>query len=604
LNLFLVGRSRSGPIEPEPARGTIRDLAARLPFPPEVQVRLWSSPDGSALAACVSHDPEQLGGVRYAHFDDDRMALFAGRPIQWVDETACDGRVPLDPRHYLRPPDQWVDGLDGRCAVARWDHGDGALEIYTDPQGCYPVFWTEVGPVRWASNSAKLLSTLGGNRGLRRSALAALLGCDHSLDGEAWWEGVHRVPRGAVWRLDRDGRIQTRERLPFSAMAQLFGSGFEPGAAAGLITAAVAALGDWPGRPSVIPVTAGRDSRTILAAARRAGLPVRATTVGLPWASGWPETEDVRRGRAVCRRVGVEHERITVGPRASVFEDPAGNARTVALVAPVPVCQYDAMTLPPDVPPGLLEIVHMGLGGEFARTRFGLGDGLDRDGLVRHLTDIAMPRPPEPLLSADGRRLVSDTVRAHVDEYLAAGVRPVDLPDVFYLNNHMAPWGGGVQGAHEYVQDTVSAMWAWRLLGQEWGLPAQGRERNLFQLRVLPILSPELMREPFQGNPWPDSARPRVVRMRHVAGVLAEELRLRRRSHSPDWEGRGPMDLFAQHLEQVREHVAGHPHHPAWDVLDRRRVERRLRRPAALWDRRSRAYAWRLGTVFMGDLES
>ena len=604
MNLFLVGYSASAPVAGEAASGVLADLAKRVPFLPDPEVRLWRSASGRAVAACVTHPADRVGGARYFCFETDRMALFAGRPVQWTGDVDCDGRRTVDAGHYLQPPREWLEGLDGRCAVARWNGEEEALEIYTDPQGCYPVFWTEVATTRWISNSAKLLSTLKGTRELRRSALAALLGCDHSLDGEAWWDGVHRVPRGAVWRLDRSGGIDRRERLPFSEMAELFGSGFEPDAAASLITAAVAACADWPGRPSVIPVTAGRDSRTILAAALRAGLQFEAMTVALPWSSGWPETEDVRGGRAVCQRVGVFHERNAIGPRTSVFEDPAANARTLALVAPLPICQYDAMTLPPRLPAGALDVVHMGLGGEFARARFGLGTGLDRAGLVRHLTDIVMPHPPEPLLSADGRQLVVETVRAQVDQYLDAGVAASDVPDLFYLNNHMAPWGGGVQGAHEYVQDTVSAMWAWHLLGQEWGLPAHLRPRNLFQLRVLPLLSAELLKEPFQGNPWPPSARPRLDRMRHIGGVLAEEVRLRRRPRRPEWDGSSPIELFARHLDHVREHVAAQPGHQAWDVLDRHRVERQLRRPAALWDRRSRTYAWRLGTVFMGDLDS
>jgi hypothetical protein len=273
-------------------------------------------------------------------------------------------------------------------------------------------------------------------------------------------------------------------------------------------------------------------------------------------------------------------------------------------VAPIPCSQYDAMTLPTELPEGPLDVVHMGLGGEFARARFGLGIGLDADGLTAYLTGIVMPRPPQPILSADGRDLVAQTVRGQVEQYLASGVAHADVPDVFYLNNHMAPWGGGVQGAHEYVQDTVSALWSWRLLGHEWGLPAPMRPRNVFQLRVLEQLSPDLMRVPFQGNPWPRSARPRLERARHIAGVLASEVRLRVPSRRPEWEARRPTDLFAGVLATVRDHVSSQPQHPAWDVLDRRRVERLLRRPAGLWDRRSRTYVWRLGTVFMSDLEA
>jgi hypothetical protein len=604
VNVFVLGRSKSGPLDDGTAKAALADLADRLPYLAEAEVRLWHSADGSAMAAHLAHGPDRLGGVRYAAFEPDRMALFAGRPLQWVAEDSCHGRDPLDPRHFLRPPEQWVEGLDGRCAIARWDPVDEALEVYTDPQGCYPVFWAAIGDAWWLSNSPRVLARMKPAGELRRSALAALIGCDHSLDGESWWQGVERIPRGAVWRLRSGGRRETAERLPVSEMASLFGAGFEADLATRLITTAVAACADWPGRRNVLPLTAGRDSRTVLAAALRAGVELSTMTVALPWSPGWPETEDVRRGRELSYRAGLSHELAAIGPRASVFEDPAASARTLAVVAPLPVSQYDLMTLPPTLPSGPLDVVHMGLGGEFARARFGTGTGLDANGLAEHLTNIVMPEPPQPIVSPEGREVIARTVRAEVDEYLGQGVAPADVPDVFYLNNHMAPWGGGVQGAHEYVQDSVSAMWSWRLLAQEWGLPAEIRRRNIFQLHVLQRLSADLMRVPFQGDPWPRSARPRRERYGHIAGVLLDELRLRAPSRRPEWDGRSPIDLFASYLAHVREHVAAHPRHQVWDVLDRRRVERLLRRPAGLWDRRSRSYAWRLGTVFMSDIQA
>ena len=602
MNLFLLGCS-SAPIDDAAASRALADLAKRLPYFPDPDVRAWRSAGGHAVAACVTHSADRVGGTDYACFEDDRMAIFAGRPIQWVGDAECEGRATLDARHYLQAPQQWLEALDGRCAVARWDDSADRLEVYTDPQGCYPVFWAEVGDTRWVSNSPALLAGLRGAREVRRTALATFLGCDHSLDGEAWWEGVHRVPSGAVWRIHRGEHIDTHERLPLAEMAGLFGSGFDPQATARLLVAAVRACAAWPGRPSVVSVTGGRDSRTILAAALRAGLDFSAMTVAMPWAPGWPETDDVRRGRALSQRVGVPHERVIVGPQASVFEDPQASARTLALVAPLPLSQYDAMTLPSRLPPGPLEALHMGLGGELARAYFGLGDGLDAAGLTRRLLSIVMPRPPEPLLSADGRQLVAETVRGRVDRYLEAGVAAADVPDVFYYNNRMASWGGAVQGAHEYVQDTMSAMWSWRLLGQVWGTPGHARERNLFLRRVLPILSTELMSEPFQRDAWRVSGPGRRDHLRRAAGVAADELRLRRWPGRREPDGVGPMELFARHLQHVREHVAAHPQHPAWDVLDRRRVERHLRRSAALCDRRSRAYVWRLGTVFMGDID-
>ena len=49
---------------------------------------------------------------------------------------------------------------------------------------------------------------------------------------------------------------------------------FEPERAAELLTAATGALADWPGRPNVVQLSGGRDSRVVLAAALAAGADV------------------------------------------------------------------------------------------------------------------------------------------------------------------------------------------------------------------------------------------------------------------------------------------------------------------------------------------
>ncbi len=67
---------------------------------------------------------------------------------------------------------------------------------------------------------------------------------------------------------------------------------------------------------------------------------------------------------------------------------------------------------------------------------------------------------------------------------------------------------------------------------------------------------------------------------------------LRRRSRS------AVRDPFATTLEEISELVLGQPDHPAWQLLDRPRVEQLLASDAAALDTMSRYYAWRLATVF------
>jgi hypothetical protein len=52
-------------------------------------------------------------------------------------------------------------------------------------------------------------------------------------------------------------------------------------------------------------------------------------------------------------------------------------------------------------------------------------------------------------------------------------------------------------------------------------------------------------------------------------------------------------------LDAVRGAVTAQPGHVAWQVLDRGRVDGLLARDAAGLDEMSRAYVWRIATVFL-----
>ena len=214
-----------------------------------------------------------MGGVPYALAERDRLALFSGRPIRWTGDREADGRGPIDPRHFIEGPDS--SALDGRFVAVRCDDARGELDVITDPVGAYPIYETQVEEVHWLSNNAELLRDLRGTRELDPAALAAVLGGGWSLRGDPVWAGVKRG--GAGFAADR--------------LAPLFGAGFDADRAAALLTAATRALADWPGRPNVVPITGGRDSRLVLAAARRAG----------GWCAARAKTTPARAGPPRCR---------------------------------------------------------------------------------------------------------------------------------------------------------------------------------------------------------------------------------------------------------------------------------------------------------------
>lgn len=603
MNLFLVGWSaalsgrRPGAADPEGLQAADRAAAVlealRAPFFADEAVERWTAPSGRAAAAWLSHAPERLGGVRYAAAEGGRLALFAGRPIRWQGDAA-DGRGPLDPALYLT--ESWEDALDGRFAVVR--AGDEGVDVVTDPLGAYPVFRCEADGTVWVSNSPWALRQLRGPAPLDLDALAGVLGGGWSLDGVPLWKGITRVP----WR---------------ASTAVPSGSGFDPDRAARLLTEGTRALADWPGRPNVVLVTGGRDSRLILAAAQRAGIAFEART------GGTPDAPDVVLGRQVAEAAGVEHGLLAPHPHGDFMAHWRAMAATLARTTGGTATLGDAAGFPlgPNpAPPAPLPLWHTGQGGEIARGYYGAAGGDPVGRLYRAFTG-RRPGRTEPL-SAEGARRVREQIATWADQQRAAGARDEDLPDLFYLHRRMATWAAPTHAAVEPIRDSTSPLWSAWLLPDLLGLPAARRAREEFHLRVLERLAPELVDLPFEGGrPWPAKQGALGRRALRVA-VLARKARAEAgrqwaaRAAAPPPPTAGPAgtaasagaappgdataDPFAAVLPEIRDVVLADADHPAWRVLDRARVEELLSRPAAGLDAMSRAYVWRLATVFGG----
>jgi hypothetical protein len=606
MNLFVVVWSGEGPVDAAAPERTVASLLERLPFFPGRPVETWQAGSGRAAAAWVSHAPEDTGGVRYVHgWEEDRLALFSGRPIAWTAAAEADGRAPLDPRFYLDPPEQWMHALDGRFTALRF--AGGVLDVVSDQLGAYPVYATELegeGGTRAISNSAEALRLLrGGARDMSAPVLASLIGGGWSLEGHPLWEGIERLRRGALHRFAPGREPERIDLLLPSEVTDMLGAGFDAERAAAVATASARALADWPGRPNVVPVTGGRDSRLVLGAALAAGIDFETTTGGEP---GHP---DVDIGRELARVAGVPHRILEHDPHGSVTSDWRRAAELLDLTTSGTSSLADAAGFPFGPRPGPLVLWHSGQGGEVARSYYGLGEGLDRDGLVERIYRAFVARRPGrvDLLGDLGERLVRGQVLRFVNEQLDAGADPADVPDLFYLQRRMGTWAGPSHGAVEYVRDTTSPLWSHRLLPDQLGLPATDRARELFHLRVLERLAPQLVDVPFEdGRPWParqsELAR-RVRRARTLAvKVRAEALRRARavagRGRTPGASAASEADPFARVLGEIREAVLAQPDHDAWQVLNRARVEALLARDPASLDTMSRYYAWRLATVF------
>jgi hypothetical protein len=586
VNTFVVGWSRDGAAEVAPAATALERLLRALPFK-LAPIAAWVAPDRRSSAAWASHEPEAVGGVAYVRADDDSLAMFSGRPIAWAGDRA-DGRSPLDPAHYLGPAAGWAPSLDGRAAAV--SAAAGRLEVWSDPLGAYPLYVLETADACWISNNAEVLRHIADSREMDRTALASLVGGGWPLDGDPIWSRVRRLPPG-LRTFGTDVAVpDPRPRL---------GRGLEAEAAANTLIETVRALADWPGRPNVVPVTGGRDSRVVLAAARAAGIDFTATT------GGAPDDDDVRIGAELARWAGVPHERIAPDPSGDMWSRPRRSARTLMFTSAGTASLADAAGFPLAPRSGPLPLWHTGQGGEIGRAYYAARYGRSR--AVRALEHAFTGRRPgrRPPLNEHGLALVRGQIDSWADEQLEAGARPHDLADLFYLTKRMGTWAGPTHGAVEWVRDSTSALWSRRVVPHLLAPSRQAREAEHFHREVLGLLAPELLELPLAGGGWRSRSviRRRATRARRLASRSADELRTRLRPRprpAAATEGDRDEDPFNT-VRDLVANAAENRSHPVFDVLDPARVDELLASSSA--DTMRRYYVWRLATVLLADGE-
>ena len=233
MNLFLIGWRPDGGLDGADAEGHVRRLLAQLPPGRPAHVRDWIAPSGRLVLACATHGAEHLGSVRYAYLEEHRWSLFSGRPIRCTGEDRADGRSPLDPCFYLAPEAEWLHQLDGRWVAARYDDRRGALEMFADALGAYPLYRGRAGKTHWLSNSAELVRDAVGSGEIEPAATAGLIATGWSLSWNPLWAGVHRITQGAVLALDADGSERETHQLPLAALATMIGAALTPTARPG-----------------------------------------------------------------------------------------------------------------------------------------------------------------------------------------------------------------------------------------------------------------------------------------------------------------------------------------------------------------------------------
>lgn len=600
MNVFVVGWSESGRADLTLALGALDASDLVREKLGGVVPRGWASPDGHVVVASVEHSASEVPGARYLHLENDRMALFAGRPFVWTDEYRADGVSTLDAAFFVTRSLSG-DDLDGRLAVVRYEGATGTLEVLTDRLGAYPLFAADGAGMTWFGNTPFAVARASGRMDLDAEALGSFLSIGWSLGGRPIWSGVRRLPRATLEVHRRGGRAVSTDLLPARTIAGFFGQAPDMVNAARVLTATVSAQGSWPGRPNVVPISGGRDSRVILAAALAVGLDFSSRTLAFPRAAGYPETPDVVIGGEVMAAVGRERAVVTPSEEGGL----RWSAHLVRQATHGLISLLETGLIPSYAGGSPLEVIHSGGGGELSRGLLFLGDDPTDREVSSSVFRNWVHRVPHPITRGETLETVARYIGEWVGRHRELGFASSDLPDAFWLFERLQCWLAPPQHLQELSNDTTAPLWSLRMLPFTFAGTSRSRTGEPLHYGLLSELAPGLMRIRFDGiSPsWPSfpaSAR-HARRQRDLAFKVRREAQ--RRFEARRRERRGVLDpLLDSARRDVVTALSSLDGHVAWDVLDRKRTMKLLTRDLYTLDPRSQSTIWRLATVLCADL--
>lgn len=458
----------------------------------------------AALEEIGSSSITGVGPIKLSYWGLDPIAtdsaeLLLSRVRRRSTGTVGDGEI----RDLIRRnPIRLTELLPPFGAAASIDDG---VMMLADSMGFRPLFHS--GP---AQGGVGVLSTSALLAGRIRSApldhvgvaVQSLLGWQ--LGDRTILEGIHKLPPGAIARLDGDG-VHVTER-PVDPGVTISLDQAVSQAADILRSSMNALLDDHPG--AVLQLTGGLDSRLLLSAiptSRRKGL--HAMTLGVPG------SRDVVIASQICARYGLQHSVHGLADLADLEPAEAWElCRTAAT-------RLDGMSDPVALAAlGVAErnfaqgVRISGLGGEVARGFYYVGRVHPRKYTRKDAEQLAAWRmfvneAVEPgLLTDDFSAWTRDIANAEVYAALRAGSDEwFRATDVLYLDHRMQRWAGATDAAVGYQRLVVNPMLDHDFLR----ICARLRPVDKAQFRFLAALQmeidPELGRRPLEGRPSPST---------------------------------------------------------------------------------------------------
>jgi len=550
-------------------------LAAAAQDFPELDASTLSefrSSDGRLVFAAMTHAPAAASNRRYLARLGSVAVAFDGLP---VDGQA--GFHAADAAGLLRHWDELPGRLDGQFAAIRVDTEACSVELLLDALGLVPVYTAVTASSTVISNSVEAVRRLARASSLDLLAASTMLTLGWSVSDRTLLEPVRVLAAGRLHRwtpgrhtersvLDSElvAPVRRRERIDERHLAET------------LLRLTRAAAEDEA--PVQCPVTAGRDARVCLALLLAAQVPVELYTFGTPG------DVDVEAGRHVATSLGLPQR--TFWPDADQVDWPVVARRFVRQTDGLASFEQLQDILEPPPTPGRVALKASGIGGEMSRTVTGVLDGvtgtipgigrsnrLARTLLTRKLHGFGGLATPTAM--AESRRYVEDFAARRQAE----GWSGASTAEAWYLYERIGRHASTAPRRSGPTADLFSPFCSLAYISYAYALPVAERYNEVSHRRLLALLSPTLLHEPFE-QPWPPQ-RPRLAAPLATAQVAraASSTVTGRLGHQPGRPTAQPKRpprpaWFERDLELHREVAMGDPGSPLWTVVDRERLGR------------------------------
>lgn len=467
---------------------------------------------------------------------------------------------------------------------------DGAATVVADPLGVGLLYLASGADVTVISNrasvAARAAAGVGGRPARSVEAMGWLPFFGYLMGGDTGHEGVDMVPAGAEVSIDPTGRVEVHR--PDRPLWQ------HPDPDADhddLVEEAAEDLVNHVRIAAQIPVplrrlmlSGGKDSRLVLAMMVAAGIAddFEYRT------NGYRHTPDCVIAARLAASIGVELDR-----------RPPAHAEVPAPEYARRVRNHVFLTS------GMLSAWSLRAAGRWARrlTFGGMFGELLRSHYAKHhhvdtVADLEAFFADE--IGFDAAGLLRPEAAAHyrarvwdwVEDQLARGVAPADVPDVFYLRQRMRTWFGVSQELQEIGAPLVNPLQSLRAVRVAFALGAHRRKIDHLHFELVRRLHPPFATIPFAGDTWhEDNWRHLTGRVgsrvaagggSHVsaAGFAAMEP-LEREPGSPPPPPRWQWANYPRY-QPLFEDVVADADNPLFDVIDRDAAAEVVRRQRPL----------------------